>query len=94
MDTVIAILDSVTMSEFTPDDSLPQNFEQALAALEQIVTRMESGELALEQSLAAYQQGVQLAQICQKRLDEVEQQVQVLQGQFMRPLTDIDTDQD
>ena len=55
---------------------------------------MESGDLPLEQSLAAYEQGVKLAQICQQRLDKVEQQVQVLQGQLLRPLTDLPTDQD
>lgn len=72
----------------------PADFEQALAALEQIVARMESGDLPLEQSLEAYQKGVQLAQICQQRLDQVEQQVQVLQGQLMQPLADIDPLQD
>ena len=43
-----------------PTTELPQDFEKALAALEQIVEQMERGDLALEQSLAAYQQGVQL----------------------------------
>lgn len=82
------------MSEQDVGTSLPDDFEGALAALEQLVTQMESGELALEQSLVAYEQGVKLAQICQQRLDKVEQQVQVLQGQLMRPLNEIPTDQD
>lgn len=69
-------------------------FEQALAQLEQLVAQMEAGELPLEQSLLAYQQGVQLAQVCQQRLDQVEHQVQVLQGQLMKPLTQIDAVQD
>ncbi len=73
---------------------LPTDFEQALASLEQIVARMESGELPLEQSLQAYEQGVKLAQVCQQRLDHVEQQVQVLQGQLMRPFTELESEQD
>lgn len=73
---------------------LPSDFEEALASLEQIVERMEKGDLPLEQSLEAYQQGVKLAQVCQQRLDQVEQQVLVLQGELMRPLAEIDTDQD
>ncbi len=82
------------MSEQEMTTSLPDDFEGALAALEQLVAKMESGDLPLEQSLAAYEQGVKLAQICQQRLDKVEQQVQVLQGQLLRPLTDLPTDQD
>lgn len=82
------------MSDQYENTELPSDFEQALAALEQIVTQMESGDLPLEQSLVAYEQGVKLAQVCQQRLDQVEQQVHVLQGQLMRPLAEIDPDQD
>mgnify|MGYP001067887860 FL=1 len=82
------------MSDQQTTTELPTDFEQALAALEQIVARMESGELPLEESLQAYEQGVKLAQVCQQRLDQVEQQVQVLQGQLLRPLTEIDPEQD
>lgn len=82
------------MSDQQTTTELPTGFEQALAALEQIVARMESGELPLEESLQAYEQGVKLAQVCQQRLDQVEQQVQVLQGQLLRPLTEIDPEQD
>lgn len=82
------------MSEKEVATSLPNDFEGALAALEQIVAQMENGDLPLEQSLAAYEQGVKLAQICQQRLDKVEQQVQVLQGQLLRPLADLPSDQE
>lgn len=82
------------MSEHDISGSLPDDFEGALAALEHLVSQMERGDLPLEQSLVAYEKGVKLAQICQQRLDKVEQQVQVLQGQLMRPLTEIPTDQD
>jgi len=67
-------------------DGLPQDFETALAQLEALVAQMENGTLALDQSLAAYEKGVELARICQQRLDAAEQQVKVLQGNLLRPL--------
>src|SRR3546814_6862531 len=54
---------------------LPQDFETALAQLESLVSQVESGTLPLDQSLTAYEQGVELAKICQRRLDQAEQQV-------------------
>ena len=54
------------------------SFEQAFAELESIVSQMESGQMPLEVSLAAYKRGDLLLQYCQKYLAEVEQQVQIL----------------
>jgi len=56
----------------------PASFEQALAELETLVSQMESGQLPLEQSLAAYKRGAELLQYCQKSLSDVEQQVRIL----------------
>ncbi len=56
----------------------PASFETAVAELEDIVGQMESGNLALEQSVNAYKRGAELLQFCQKSLAEVEQQVRVL----------------
>ncbi len=56
----------------------PENFEHAFAELESIVAQMESGQMTLEASLAAYQRGNLLLQFCQQSLAEVEQQVQLL----------------
>lgn len=56
----------------------PKNFEAALAELETIVNQMESGQLALEQSLAAYKRGTELLQFCQGALADVEQQIRIL----------------
>jgi exodeoxyribonuclease VII small subunit len=47
-------------------------FEEALATLERLVSRLESGELDLEQSLAAFEQGVALARTCSARLEAAE----------------------
>lgn len=56
----------------------PKSFESALAELETIVTQMESSQLPLEQSLAAYKRGTELLQFCQNSLAEAEQQVRIL----------------
>ena len=55
-----------------------QDFEQSLAALEALVARMEKGDLSLEDSLPAFEEGVQLTRECQARLQAAEQRVQVL----------------
>lgn len=59
----------------TPD------FEQALTALEALVERMEDGEMSLEESLSAFEQGVWLTQECQRALTEAQLRVQVLMQQ-------------
>jgi exodeoxyribonuclease VII small subunit len=69
-----------SMFETTPASTLENitSFEQAFAELEIIVAQMESGQMPLEVSLAAYKRGDLLLQYCQKCLAEVEQQVQIL----------------
>jgi exodeoxyribonuclease VII small subunit len=54
------------------------SFETSLAELEQIVTRLESGELPLEESLQAFEQGIQLARLGQQKLLQAEQRIQIL----------------
>jgi exodeoxyribonuclease VII small subunit len=56
----------------------PVAFEEALAQLESIVDNLEKGDLTLEQSLAAFERGVQLTRTCQKALDQAEQKVRIL----------------
>jgi exodeoxyribonuclease VII small subunit len=69
------------------DPSEP-SFEQALAELEKIVARMESGELSLEQALATHKRGLELARLCQKQLEAAQQQVKVLEGEVLKPLSE------
>ena len=76
--------------DLSVDPTLPQDFETALAELESLVASMESGSLALEQSLAAYRRGAALTRICQQRLSQAEQQIKVLEAGMLRPL-DTDT---
>jgi len=61
------------------------NFEEALAELEDIVSKMEKGDLKLDQSLQAFERGIQLARQCQTALKDAEQKVTVLmkkEGKF------------
>ncbi|RRJ83608.1 exodeoxyribonuclease VII small subunit [Aestuariirhabdus litorea] len=53
-------------------------FEQSLAELEALVEKMESGELSLEQSLQAFEQGVTLTRECQQALTQAQQKVELL----------------
>lgn len=54
------------------------DFEKALASLEKLVTRMESGNLSLEDSLSAFEEGIALTRQCQQALKQAEQKVQLL----------------
>lgn len=54
------------------------SFEEALKELEQIVERMDSGQLSLEESLQQFERGVELSQICQTNLKQAEQKVEQL----------------
>ncbi len=53
-------------------------FEQSLAELETLVQKMESGDMSLEASLKAFEQGIRLTRDCQKALTDAEQKVQKL----------------
>jgi exodeoxyribonuclease VII small subunit len=59
-------------------DSKPLDFEAAMRDLEQIVERLEHGDLPLEESLAAFERGVMLTRGCQTALKEAEQKVEIL----------------
>lgn len=55
-----------------------KDFEAAIAELESIVKRLEEGDMALEQSLALYERGVQLSRFCHTRLEEAERRIEIL----------------
>jgi exodeoxyribonuclease VII small subunit len=55
-----------------------KTFEAALARLEEIVQRLESGDVPLEQSLKLFEEGIKLSRICNKRLDDAERKVEIL----------------
>src|SRR5256712_3524238 len=55
-----------------------KDFEAAIAELESIVKKLEEGDLALEQSLALYERGVQLSRYCHARLEDAERRIEIL----------------
>ncbi|WP_079204589.1 MULTISPECIES: exodeoxyribonuclease VII small subunit [Pseudomonas] len=54
------------------------DFEQSLTDLQNLVERLENGELSLEDSLTAFEQGIRLTRDCQTALAQAEQKVQIL----------------
>lgn len=59
-------------------DATNKKFESALEDLEQVVEQLESGELSLEDSLAAFEKGVGLVKFCNQKLNEVEKKIELL----------------
>ena len=57
------------------------DFNKGLAQLEQIVKKMEQGDLTLEESLAHFEQGIQLSRACQQALTQAEQRIAKLSAQ-------------
>jgi exodeoxyribonuclease VII small subunit len=55
-----------------------EKFEEALGRLEDIVRRMEAGDMTLEESLKAFEEGIKLARLCSRKLDEAERRVEIL----------------
>ena len=67
------------MPKKSPTEASPvTHFEQSLEELEQLVEKMETGELSLEQSLTAYERGVGLYRQCQQALEQAELRVRLL----------------
>jgi exodeoxyribonuclease VII small subunit len=59
-------------------DASIKDFEAAIAELESVVKKLEEGDLALEQSLALYERGVQLSRFCHARLEDAERRIEIL----------------
>jgi len=84
-----------------------KSFETSLEALEEIVHKLEHGDLPLEESLGLFEQGIRLSRECQERLSQAERRIEVLlRDQQGRPtvtafesdkqlaVEEIETDQD
>ncbi|ACQ94097.1 exodeoxyribonuclease VII, small subunit [Tolumonas auensis DSM 9187] len=54
------------------------SFDAALGELEQIVQQLEQGDLPLETALKQFERGIQLARVSKQKLEQAEQQVQIL----------------
>jgi len=67
-------------------DPAEPRFEASLASLEALVARLESGELELEQALAAFEEGVALARRCSTRLEAAELRIRTLEETASGPI--------
>jgi exodeoxyribonuclease VII small subunit len=64
-------------------------FEQSMQELEQLVEKMEQGELPLEDALQSFERGIQLARHSQQKLKDAEQKVQILTNQNGQQVLDV-----
>lgn len=53
-------------------------FEDAMNKLEKIVSKLEEGDIALEESLKLFEEGIRLSRFCNQKLDEAEKRVEIL----------------
>ena len=71
-----------------PADPPPLSYEDALAELDRLVQRMETGQMPLDQMLDGYRRGAELLALCRSRLSAIEEQVKVLEQGELKPWTD------
>lgn len=64
------------------------SFEKAMEKLEKIVDELEGGDIPLDTSLKKYEEGVNLARLCQEKLDKAKQKIELLmknkEGKFVK----------
>ncbi|MFM2350848.1 MAG: hypothetical protein RIR04_1814 [Pseudomonadota bacterium] len=56
------------------------SFEEAMAELEKVVTQLERGDVALEQSISLYERGAALKALCAGKLKEAEEKVELIRA--------------
>jgi exodeoxyribonuclease VII small subunit len=66
------------MSEWTGVRMAKERFEDALNKLEKIVSKLEEGDIPLEESLKLFEEGIRLSRFCNQKLDEAEKKVEIL----------------
>lgn len=62
----------------TSEEGQPLSFEGAMERLEDIVSRLESGDVPLETAIELFQEGMRLSQLCGTKLEQVERKIEVL----------------
>lgn len=62
----------------TPQSPAAPNFEAALKRLEEIVKKLESGDLPLDSALELFEEGIQLSRFCHTTLGQAERRVEIL----------------
>jgi len=63
----------------------PATFEQALARLDEVVARLESGDVGLEEAVRLFEQGQALLTVCRERLARAQQRIEELTAQGAPP---------
>lgn len=62
------------------DEEHVPRFEEAISELEQIVERLERGQIGLDEALAEYERGIRLIRHCRELLQKAEQRIEILTG--------------
>ncbi len=70
------------------DKSAQPSFEERLKALDGIVARMEAGEMSLQESLNAYEEGMKLTRALNDELSRADERMQELSGGRIKPMED------
>ncbi|OYU45382.1 MAG: exodeoxyribonuclease VII small subunit [Burkholderiales bacterium PBB4] len=76
---------SATLSSSSPTPPIPATYEAAMSELEQLVQRLESGELPLDELMGGYQRGAALLQHCRDKLQAVEAQIKGVDEGTLKP---------
>ncbi|MBI3405760.1 MAG: exodeoxyribonuclease VII small subunit [Acidobacteria bacterium] len=71
-----------------PETTKGPIFEQALKRLEEVVRRLESAHISLDEAMKLFEEGVQLTRECQKQLQEAEGRVEILLKKAGRMVTE------
>jgi exodeoxyribonuclease VII small subunit len=69
----------------SPKTAAPVTYEAALQELEQLAAQLESGQLPLDQLMSGYQRGAELLKFCRSKLEAIEQQINVIDGEQLKP---------
>lgn len=54
------------------------NFEMSMEKLQEVVNKLEKGDLTIDESIDAFKEGIELSRLCTKKLDDVEREITVL----------------
>ncbi len=59
-------------------EKIEMTYEQAVSELEEIISKLESGEASLDDSIALYSRGMELSKFCKEKLDSIEKKISIL----------------
>jgi exodeoxyribonuclease VII small subunit len=80
------------MTESKNNTEFEKSFEEAMSDLEQIVSRLETGDISLEESISNFQKGIELSRYCASKLDAAEKKISILLQDDKGNLTEKDFD--